>query len=69
MDIRLKNGDPLRERFRQLRGDLPLPDEVKVSHTIPEKNPIAGLEFRRLRHRMERYEKIPTHLELKPKAK
>jgi hypothetical protein len=66
-DVRLKNGESLQSQYVTVYGDPPKHHMIRVSRPIEESNPVASAEFRRTRHRMELYEKIPTHLELKPK--
>lgn len=63
--VRLKDGQSLREDYVTM-ADAEGTVTVRVSQVLDEKNPVASAEFTRRRHRLERYEKLPTRLDLKP---
>jgi hypothetical protein len=65
-EVYLKNGRTLSGIFSRGIDDGVIHTTTNVSAVIEESNPIAKVEFTRLRHRLERYEKLPTHLNLKP---
>jgi hypothetical protein len=64
--VRLKNGTLLRDESTMVVDDGLASTTTRVSAPLEESNPIVKVEFKRLRYRLERYEKLPTHLDLKP---
>ena len=65
-EVHLKNGGQLSGIFSRGIDDGVTRTTTNVSAKIEESNPIVKVEFTRLRYRLERYEKLPTHLDLKP---
>jgi hypothetical protein len=65
--VRLKNGQQLRSQSMMTMDDgSGLLTTTNVSAPLDPSNPIVSGEFIRIRHRLERYEKLPTRLDLKP---
>jgi hypothetical protein len=64
-EVRLKDGKILRDEYGTSIDDVGAV-MIYVSQGLDESNPIVSGEFKRLRYRLERYEKLPKHLELKP---
>jgi hypothetical protein len=66
--VLLKDGTPLRGNtvsYLEEIGGRRI--ETHASQPVNSANPIATIEFWRLKHRMERYEKVPVRLDLLPK--
>jgi hypothetical protein len=63
--LRLRNGRLLSEDH-EWPIDAAGTVTIRVSQALDEKNPITIGELVRRRFRLERYEKIPTRLDLKP---
>jgi hypothetical protein len=61
----LPGGKLLREDYATLIDEAGTVT-IRVSESLDEKSPIVNGEFIRLRHRNERYEKLPIRLDLKP---
>jgi len=81
LEIDRTTADPLKEYFFNTKlkdgakknsftgmwsGTRIPPFERKVTKPIDSENEITGVEFLQVRYRIERFEKIPTHVELMP---